>query len=122
MRIAQEEIFGPTVSVIEVGSLEEALEAINSVDYGLTSSIYTSSIRSAWKGAEKIQAGLTYVNASTIGSEAHLPFGGVKGSGNGAREGGIHGIDEFTDVKTVYFDYSGRLQRAQIEPYLEGKD
>ncbi len=114
MRIAQEEIFGPTICIIAVKNLDEAIEAMNSVSYGLSSSIYTSSIRSAFKAIEQIEAGLTYVNSSTIGSEAHLPFGGVKQTGN-TREAGILGIDEFSETKTVYFDYSGKLQKAQID-------
>jgi acyl-CoA reductase-like NAD-dependent aldehyde dehydrogenase len=114
MKIAQEEIFGPTVCIIAVKDLEEAIEAMNSVSYGLSSSIYTSSMRSAFKAIEGIEAGLTYVNSSTIGAEAHLPFGGVKQTGN-TREAGILGIDEFSETKTVYFDYSGRLQKAQID-------
>jgi len=115
MRIAQEEIFGPTVSVIEVKNLSEAIEVMNSVKYGLSSSIYTKDVNKAFKAVEKIEAGLTYVNASTIGSEVHLPFGGVKDTGNGTREGGIHGVEEFSEVKTVYIDYSGKLQKAQID-------
>jgi acyl-CoA reductase-like NAD-dependent aldehyde dehydrogenase len=97
-----------------VKNLEEAMDAMNSVSYGLSSSIYTASIRSAFKAIEGIESGLTYVNSSTIGSEAHLPFGGVKQTGN-AREAGILGIDEFSETKTVYFDYSGKLQKAQID-------
>lgn len=115
MRIAQEEIFGPTVSVVPVDSLDEAIEAMNSVEYGLSSSIYTNDLRRAFKAIEEIEAGITYVNSSTIGSEVHLPFGGVKNTGNGTREGGIEGIDEFSETKTVYIDYSGKLQRAQID-------
>jgi aldehyde dehydrogenase (NAD+) len=115
MRIAQEEIFGPTVSVIEVKNLNEAIEVMNSIPYGLSSSIYTQDVNQAFKAVEKIEAGLTYVNASTIGSEVHLPFGGVKDTGNGTREGGIEGIHEFSETKTIYFDYSGKLQRAQID-------
>ncbi|MBL7170000.1 MAG: aldehyde dehydrogenase family protein [Candidatus Aenigmarchaeota archaeon] len=115
MRIAQEEIFGPTVSVIEVKDFNEAIEAMNSVKYGLSSSIYTQDINKAFKAIEKIEAGITYVNASTIGSEVHLPFGGVKDTGNGTREAGIEGIHEFSETKTVYVDYSGKLQRAQID-------
>jgi len=114
MRIAQEEIFGPLLSLISVSSLDEAIEAINSVEYGLSSSIYTNDIKSAFRAIEKIEAGITYVNSSTIGAEVHLPFGGGKQSGN-TREAGIMGIDEFSDVKTVYIDYSGKLQRAQID-------
>jgi aldehyde dehydrogenase (NAD+) len=114
MRIAQEEIFGPVVCLMSVKSLQEAIETVNSVEYGLSSAIYTNNIRNAFKAVEKIEAGLTYVNASTIGSEVHLPFGGVKQTGN-VREGGILGIDEFSETKTVYVDYSGKLQRAQID-------
>jgi len=115
MRIAQEEIFGPTVSIIEIEDLNEAIEVMNSIQYGLSSSIYTQDINKAFKAIEKIEAGLTYVNASTIGSEVHLPFGGVKDTGNGTREAGIEGIHEFSETKTVYVDYSGKLQRAQID-------
>ena len=113
-RIAREEIFGPVLSIIEFDNLDEAIDAMNSVDYGLSSSIYTKNVDIAFKAIERIEAGLTYINSSTIGSEVHLPFGGVKGSGT-SREGGIHGIDEFSETKTVYIDYSGRLQRAQID-------
>ncbi len=115
MRIAQEEIFGPTVSVIPVDGLNAAIEAINSIEYGLSSSIYTNNIRNAFKAITKIETGITYVNASTIGAEVHLPFGGMKQTGNGTREAGIEGIHEFSETKTVYIDYSGRLQKAQID-------
>jgi aldehyde dehydrogenase (NAD+) len=115
MRIAQEEIFGPIVSLISVKDFDEAVEVINSVEYGLSSAIYTRDVSRAFEAIMRIEAGLTYVNSSTIGSEVHLPFGGVKHSGMGVREGGIEGINEFTEVKTVYVDYSGRLQRAQID-------
>ena len=114
MRIAQEEIFGPVVSIIEFRTLEEAISIANSGKYGLSSSIYTENIGNAFKAIEGIEAGITYVNASTIGSEVHLPFGGVKETGS-TREAGILGIDEFSEVKTVYIDYSGRLQKAQID-------
>ncbi len=113
MRIAQEEIFGPCVSLLKVSSLQEAINVANNVGYGLSSAIYTNNIMYAMKAVEKLDAGLTYVNASTIGSEVHLPFGGVKDTGNGTREAGIHGIDEFTEIKTVYIDYSGAVQKAQ---------
>jgi aldehyde dehydrogenase (NAD+) len=114
MKIAQEEIFGPIVSLISTKDLNDAINIANAVEYGLSSSIYTKDIRNAFKVIEKLDAGLTYINASTIGSEAHLPFGGVKGSGT-TREGGWTAIDEFSELKTVYFDYSGKLQRAQID-------
>lgn len=115
MRIAQEEIFGPVVSLIPVRDLDEAVEAMNSVEYGLSSAIYTRDISRAFEAIMKIEAGLTYVNSSTVGSEVHLPFGGVKHTGIGAREAGIEGINEFSETKTVYVDYSGKLQRAQID-------
>jgi len=114
MRIAQEEIFGPVVSLIEAKDLNDAIRIANSIEYGLSSSIYTNNIRNAFIVIKKLEAGLTYINASTIGAEVHLPFGGVKHTGN-TREGGITGIDEFSELKTVYFDYSGKLQRAQID-------
>ena len=115
MRIAREEIFGPSLSIISVSNLEEAIKIANSIEYGLSSSIYTRDISNAFRAIEGIEVGITYVNSSTIGAEVHLPFGGVKGTGNGAREAGIEGINEFSEVKTVYIDYSGRLQRAQID-------
>ena len=114
MRLAQEEIFGPSLAIIEVDNLNEAIDVCNSVKYGLSSSIYTNNINYAFKAIEKIEAGLVYVNSSTIGSEVHLPFGGVKQTGNGTREGGM-GIEEFSEIKTVYIDYSGHLQKAQID-------
>jgi aldehyde dehydrogenase (NAD+) len=94
---------------------DHAIEIINSVEYGLSSSIYTNDINKAMEAVTRIEAGLTYINSSTIGSEAHLPFGGVKHTGTGTREAGILGIDEFTETKTVYIDYSGKLQKAQID-------
>lgn len=114
MRIAREEIFGPVVAVIEARGLEDAIKKTNAVEYGLSASIYTKDMKNAFRAIEKIDAGLTYINSSTIGAEVHLPFGGVKKTGN-TREAGICGIDEFSELKTVYFDYSGTLQRAQID-------
>lgn len=105
MRICQEEIFGPIVSIISAENLDEAIEIANSVDYGLSSAIFTNKIASAFKAIKRLQAGQTYVNHPTIGSEAHLPFGGVKSSGNN-RESGPEGISEFTELKTVYINYS----------------
>lgn len=113
MRICQEEIFGPVVSIIPVKGFDQAISAANSVEYGLSSAIYTSSIRTAFRAIELLESGITYVNSSTIGAEVHLPFGGTKATGNGTREAGIEGINEFTEVKAVYIDYSGRLQKAQ---------
>jgi len=115
MRIAREEIFGPMVSVMKINDLEEAIHVANSVDYGLSSAIYTSDMANAFKAIEKIEAGITYVNASTIGAETHLPFGGVKQTGNGTREAGWTAIEEFTEEKAIYIDYSGRLQKATID-------
>lgn len=112
MKIAREEIFGPVLSIIPASDFDSAIRAVNSVEYGLSSSVYTGSIRNAFRAVQKIEAGITYVNAPTIGAEVHLPFGGVKNSGN-AREAGWTGIEEFSNEKTVYIDYSGRLQKAQ---------
>ena len=116
MAICKEEIFGPILSIIPCSDLNEAIRITNSTDYGLVSSIYTNDIKNAMIAAKKLETGITYINAPTIGAEVHLPFGGMKKSGSG-REAGILGIDEFSEMKTVYVDYSGRLQRAQIEPY-----
>jgi len=117
MRIAQEEIFGPVLSVIKVKDFKEAIEVMNNVKYGLSSSIYTQDVNKAMMAIEDIEAGITYVNGPTIGAECHLPFGGVKDTGNGHREGGWTVYDIFTEVKTVYIDYSGKLQKAQIDTY-----
>ncbi|SRR5579883_1275991 len=115
MRIAKEEIFGPVLSVLKCSSLEEAIEINNSVIYGLSSSIYTRDINRAMQAARDIEAGITYINSATIGAEAHMPFGGVKATGNGHREGGWAVFDFYTEWKSVYIDYSGKLQRAQID-------
>jgi aldehyde dehydrogenase (NAD+) len=117
MRIAREEIFGPVLSVLRVGDFDEGVEVVNDVRYGLSSSIYTRDVSRAFHAMERIEAGITYVNGPTIGAEAHFPFGGVKDTGNGHREGGWPVYDFFTDLKTVYVDYSGRLQRAQIDTW-----
>ncbi|NNJ10362.1 aldehyde dehydrogenase family protein [Chloroflexales bacterium ZM16-3] len=115
MRIAREEIFGPVLSVIEVGSLDEAIAVANDVAYGLSASIYTRDINAAMRAMLAIQAGIVYINAPTIGAEIHLPFGGVKATGNGHREAGPTMMDVFSEWKSVYIDYSGSLQRAQID-------
>lgn len=115
MRIAKEEIFGPVLSVIKCASLEEAVEINNSVIYGLSSSIYTQDINRAMQAARDIEAGITYINSATIGAEAHMPFGGVKATGNGHREGGWAAFEFYTEWKSVYIDFSGKLQRAQID-------
>jgi aldehyde dehydrogenase (NAD+) len=117
MRIAQEEIFGPVLSVIRTTSFEEAVGILNGTIYGLSSSLYTRDVNKAFAAIRDIQAGITYINVPTIGAEAHLPFGGVKQTGNGHREGGWAVYDFFTEWKSVYIDYSGRLQRAQIDNY-----
>jgi acyl-CoA reductase-like NAD-dependent aldehyde dehydrogenase len=115
MRIAKEEIFGPVLSVLKCKSLEEAIEINNSVIYGLSSSIYTRDVNAAMRAVRDIEAGITYINSATIGAEAHMPFGGVKATGNGHREGGWAVFDFYTEWKSVYIDYSGKLQRAQID-------
>ena len=114
MRIAQEEIFGPVISLLPAKDLQDAIGIANSVEYGLSSAIYTNNLKNAFTAIRKIEAGLTYVNSPTIGSENHLPFGGVKHSGN-TREDGPDGTKEFTETKTVYIDYSGKLQKAFME-------
>ena len=115
MRIAQEEIFGPVLSIIEVGSFEEAITVLNDSPYGLSSSIYTRDVSRACRAIRDIQAGITYINGPTIGAEVHLPFGGVKDTGNGHREAGRTVYDIFSEWKSVYIDYSGKLQKAQID-------
>ena len=115
MRIAREEIFGPVLSVIEVSSLDEALSVANEVAYGLSTSIYTRDINAALQAMHELEAGIVYINAPTIGAEIHLPFGGVKATGNGHREAGPTMLDVFSEWKSVYIDYSGALQRAQID-------
>ena len=115
MRIAQEEIFGPTTALIPVGSFDEAVAAANSVSYGLSSSIFTRDVNRAFRAMRDLQAGITYINAGTTGAEVHLPFGGTKDTGNGHREAGQAALDVFTEWKSIYVDYSGRLQRAQID-------
>jgi len=115
MRIAREEIFGPVLSILKCSSLEEAIEINNSVIFGLSASIYTRDINNAMRAQRDIEAGITYINAATIGAEAHMPFGGVKATGNGHREGGWAVFDFYTEWKVVYIDYFGKLQRAQID-------
>ncbi|NCN99009.1 aldehyde dehydrogenase [Candidatus Pacearchaeota archaeon CG10_big_fil_rev_8_21_14_0_10_35_219] len=113
MKICQEEIFGPIVSIIEAKNMDEATKIANDVDYGLSNAVYTRDMKTAFDVINKGETGITYINSSTIGAEVHLPFGGVKGTGNGTREAGIEGINEFSETKAVYFDYSGKLQKAQ---------
>jgi acyl-CoA reductase-like NAD-dependent aldehyde dehydrogenase len=115
MRIAQEEIFGPTTALIPVADFDEAVRAANSVKYGLSSSIFTSDVNKAFRAMRDLNTGITYINAGTIGAEVHLPFGGTKDTGNGHREAGQAALDVFTEWKSIYVDYSGKLQRAQID-------
>lgn len=119
MRIEQEEIFGPVLSVIKFSEFDDAIKIMNDTNYGLSSSIYTRDVNLALKAAEEIEAGITYINGPTIGAECHLPFGGVKNTGNGHREGGLAVYEIFTEIKTIYFDYSGKLQKAQIDTSVE---
>jgi len=115
MRIAQEEIFGPVVSIIPCENLEDAIEIANGIEYGLSSALYTKNVNKAFSAMRDLHAGITYINAPTIGAEVHLPFGGVKATGNGHREGGIGAIDFYSEWKAVYVDYSDKLQKAQID-------
>jgi aldehyde dehydrogenase (NAD+) len=115
MRIFREEIFGPVVAVTAVDSFDHAIDTCNDSAYGLSSSIYTADVTRAFRAIDRIEAGITYVNGPTIGAEVHLPFGGVKATGNGHREGGWTVLDIFSEWKAVYVDYSGRLQKAQID-------
>ncbi|MDR5683269.1 MAG: aldehyde dehydrogenase family protein [Armatimonadota bacterium] len=115
MRIAQEEIFGPVTDLIRADSLDEAIAVVNGVRYGLSASIFTRDVNKAMRAIEEIHTGIVYVNHGTIGAEVHLPFGGTRATGNGHREGGLQVLDVFSEWKSVYIDYSGRLQRAQID-------
>ncbi len=115
MIIAQEEIFGPVISLIEVSSLEEAIEVNNGVVFGLSSSIFSKDVNTIFKAQHLLDTGIVYVNAGTTGAEIHLPFGGTKGTGNGHRDSGQAALDVYTEWKSVYVDYSGKLQRAQID-------
>ncbi len=121
MRISQEEIFGPVVSVLPADSLQQALDIANGVVYGLSASIYTRDVNKAFHAARDLYTGIVYINAPTIGAETHLPFGGTKQTGNGHREAAIAAIDFFSEWKTIYIDYSDRLQRAQIDTASFGK-
>ena len=115
MSIFQEEIFGPVLSVHTVSSYDEAVAAANDTVYGLSSSIYTANVARAFRAMHDLEAGITYINGPTIGAEAHMPFGGVKDTGNGHRDGGYEVFEFYTETKTVYVDYSGTLQKAQID-------
>jgi aldehyde dehydrogenase (NAD+) len=120
MRIAQEEIFGPTTALIRVPDFDEAIRVANGITYGLSSSIFTRDVNRAFRAMRDLQAGITYINAGTTGAEVHLPFGGTKDTGNGHREAGQAALDVFTEWKSIYVDYSGRLQRAQIDNQKPG--
>jgi len=115
MRIAQEEIFGPTTALIRVKDVDEAIRVSNGINYGLSSSIFTRDVNKAFRAMRDLEAGITYINAGTIGAEVHLPFGGTKDTGNGHREAGQAALDVFTEWKSIYVDYSGKLQKAQID-------
>jgi len=117
-RLEQEEIFGPVLSVLRIDSADEAFRINNGVKYGLSSSLYTRDLSLAFRAMQDLDNGITYVNAPTIGAEAHLPFGGVKQTGNGHREGGWEVYEFYSETKVCYVDYSGTLQRAQIDNYL----
>jgi len=115
MRISQEEIFGPVTTVIPANSLEDAIQIANGVRYGLSAAIYTQNVNRAFQAMNELYTGIFYVNASTIGAEVHLPFGGTKATGNGHREAGTQVLDIFSEWKSIYVDFSGKLQRAQID-------
>ena len=115
MRIAQEEIFGPVLSIITVDDLAEAVAVNNATAYGLSSSIFTENVNAAFAAIRDLTTGIVYINAGTIGAEIQFPFGGTRGTGNGHREAGQAALEVFTEWKSVYVDYSGRLQRAQID-------
>jgi len=114
-RIAQEEIFGPVTSVIPFSTLDEAIDIVNGVKYGLSSAIYTQDVNKSFYAMQELYTGICYVNSATIGAEVHLPFGGTKGTGNGHREAGTQVLDIFSEWKSLYIDYSGKLQKAQID-------
>jgi acyl-CoA reductase-like NAD-dependent aldehyde dehydrogenase len=114
-RLALEEVFGPVLAVIEAKDVDDAVSVVNSAEYGLSAAVYTRDINRAMRAVDAIDTGIVYVNAPTIGAEIHLPFGGTKHTGNGYREAGMRGLEQFSETKTVYVDYSGRLQRAQID-------
>jgi aldehyde dehydrogenase (NAD+) len=115
MRIAQEEVFGPVVSILECENFDEAIVIANNIPYGLSTALYSRDVNRAFRAMRDLEAGITYINAPTIGAEVHLPFGGVKRTGNGHREGGTGALDFYTTWKSVYVDYSDKLQRAQID-------
>jgi alpha-ketoglutaric semialdehyde dehydrogenase len=113
--IARNEVFGPVLTVIEIESFDEAIDTVNDSEYGLSAAIYTRDVNQAMRAVHAIDTGIVYVNAPTIGAEIHLPFGGTKHTGNGFREAGKRGLEQFSETKSVYIDFSGRLQKAQID-------
>ncbi|MFN6963914.1 MAG: aldehyde dehydrogenase family protein [Pyrinomonadaceae bacterium] len=115
MRVEQEEIFGPVTSIIPFSTLEEAIDIVNGVKYGLSSAIYTQDVNRAFYAMQELYTGICYINSATIGAEVHLPFGGTKATGNGHREAGTQVLDIFSEWKSIYVDYSGKLQKAQID-------
>jgi aldehyde dehydrogenase (NAD+) len=115
MRIEQEEIFGPVTSIVPFSTLDEAIRIVNGVRYGLSSAIYTADVNNAFHAMEDLYTGICYINSATIGAEVHLPFGGTKATGNGHREAGTQVLDIFSEWKSIYVDYSGKLQKAQID-------
>jgi alpha-ketoglutaric semialdehyde dehydrogenase len=115
MRVEQEEIFGPVTSIVPFGTLDEAIEIVNNTRYGLSSAIYTQDVNQAFYAMQELYTGICYINSATIGAEVHLPFGGTKGTGNGHREAGTQVLDIFSEWKSIYVDYSGKLQKAQID-------
>ena len=121
-RLEQEEIFGPVLSVVRVKDADEAFAVNNDVRYGLSSSVYTTNVNTAFRALNELDNGITYINAPTIGAEAHLPFGGVKQTGNGHREGGWEVYEFYSETKVGYVDFSGQLQKAQIDTYLGTPD
>src|SRR3989449_3065081 len=121
MRVAQEEIFGPVTTVLTCSDLERAIEINNGVQYGLVSAIFTSDTTKAFRAMERLSTGIVYLNAGTIGAEGQLPFGGTRGTGNGHREAGQAALDSYSEWKSVYIDYSGRLQKAQIDTPASGE-
>jgi acyl-CoA reductase-like NAD-dependent aldehyde dehydrogenase len=121
MRTSQEEIFGPVVSIIKVKNYDEAIEVANGIEFGLSSAVFTQDVNKAYRAFRDLDTGLTYINAATIGAEAHLPFGGMKGTGNGHREGGWGAYEFYSEVKACYVDWSGTLQRAQIDTIIPKK-
>jgi aldehyde dehydrogenase (NAD+) len=115
MRVAHEEIFGPVTALIPVDSLDQAIEVVNGVEYGLSASIFSRDVNRVFRAIQDVYTGILYVNAGTTGAEIHLPFGGTKATGNGHREAGTAALDFFTEWQSIYVDFSGRLQRAQID-------